>query len=68
MILLGAGASATFGIPTTIEMATKFGQRLEGEEKNLFDLIASKLKNYRIFDVEAYRIHKRTSRPFRRNI
>jgi len=34
-------------------MANRFGERLEGPEKDLFNLIANKLKNYRNFDVEA---------------
>jgi len=53
IIFLGAGASKAFGIPTTPEMAEKFGQGLDYPKKKLFDLIAEKLKNYRNFDVEA---------------
>jgi hypothetical protein len=50
---LGAGASKTFGIPTTIEMADKFGQGLVGQDRTLFNLIVNNLRHYRDFDVEA---------------
>ena len=53
IIFLGAGASKTFGIPTMPEMAKKFSQRAKYQEKELFNLIVNKLKNYRTFDIEA---------------
>jgi len=53
IIFLGAGASKTFGILTMPEMVKEFGQRLEYQEKDLFNRIMNKLKNYRNFDIEA---------------
>lgn len=53
IIFLGAGASRTFGIPTMPEMAKKFSQQVKHSENPLFDLITSKLKSYRTFDIEA---------------
>jgi len=56
MVFLGAGASKTFGIPTMSEMAEQLEASLHEKLMPyvpLFDVIKSKLLNYKVFDIEA---------------
>lgn len=53
-LFLGAGASTPFGIPTMRGMVTEFEKSLQpGPEKQLYDLINNRLKNYKYFDLES---------------
>jgi hypothetical protein len=56
VIFLGAGASAPFGIPTMTKMAENFERQLIEESSpnlDLYKYIQSRLKGYRIYDIEA---------------
>lgn len=51
---IGAGASASFGIPTMTKMTEIFGNRLKKEEKIIFDTLISKMKKIQTqVDIEA---------------
>ena len=54
VLFLGAGASTPFGIPTMKGMVTEFEHELEeAPEKQLYDVIRTKLVNYKYFDLES---------------
>jgi hypothetical protein len=61
VLFIGAGASRPFGIPTMTEMARQFEEELQEESArgdgsahyDLFDIVKSRLQEYRSFDIEA---------------
>lgn len=56
VVFIGAGASEPFGVPTMQQMVEQFEATLRNKispQLPLFDEIKSKLRDYRVFDIEA---------------